>query len=268
MAKLLIDKEWFEQIAPGSLYESEYERIVLQQASMLYPDYYGVPFKKSVYSDEDVAKPDIVLVNKVYRDWWVVEVEMENHSLESHIIPQVLTLTNATYGEPEADYIFEKMPDLDPVLLKDMVKGTPPRVLVIVNTQKPEWVQPLERYNVNLATFEVFRSDKNRDVYRINGYQITAPEESVSNCHFDPLIPNCLVIESPAALGIPKNGMAKISYESGTSEWKRIDSGEMVWLIPRSANPLPKNVRYELFRVASGSFSIKAKVSRKRGKRR
>lgn len=67
MARMLFGDEWFEQIAPTALYETEYERVILQQASLLYPNYYAVPFKKTIVSEERSAKPDLVLVEKKYQ---------------------------------------------------------------------------------------------------------------------------------------------------------------------------------------------------------
>lgn len=258
MARLLIGSEWFEQITPGSLYESEYERIVLQQASLLYPDYYAIPFKMTVYTDDDSRKPDMILVHRAYKDWWVVEVEMEDHSLDSHIIPQVRTLGNATYGESVAKYIWGKQPQLDLKLLKDMLKGKPPRVLVVVNASKPEWVQPLERYDAYVATLEIYRSDKNVDIYRINGFQIADAGEQVSRCYFDSILPNFLVIESPASLGIPASSIVKLGHENSVSDWKRLDSNDRVWLVPVGANPLSKNREYNLFRNTNNEYVIVA----------
>ena len=45
---MLFGDEWFEQIAPTALYETEYERVIASKASLLYPNYYAVPFKRQL----------------------------------------------------------------------------------------------------------------------------------------------------------------------------------------------------------------------------
>lgn len=259
MTRLLVGEDWFDQVAPSALYETEYERVVLQQAPLLYPDYYMVPFKTPVYSDTDVAKPDAVLVAKTYREWWVVEIEMAHHSLSSHVLPQVTTLAGGYYKGHHAEYICQKMPSLELQLVNDVIKGKPPRVLVIVNAPVPDWIQPLRRYNAVVAVFEIFRSSTNRHIFRVNGEYPVAPAEVVSECYFDKLLPGFLVVDSPAALGIRHNEALKIKYQGYVTEWTRVDSKERVWLVPVRANPLPVGPSYELLRQESGELLVQPK---------
>ena len=81
MARILVRDQWYRQLSPGTLYESEFERVIQQHAEILYPGYFLVPFKVTVQSDEDSARADFALVSKNYTSWWVVEVEKQNHSL-------------------------------------------------------------------------------------------------------------------------------------------------------------------------------------------
>ena len=257
MARILSAGEWFDQIAPTSLYETELERIILQHAPLLYPDYYMVSFKVSVSSNEDIAKPDFALIQKSYRDWYVVEVEMENHSFHGHVLPQVGTLSNAYYGDKEAEAIYEKFPGLDLRRIQDMIKGKQPRVLVIVNAPKQDWISQLEMYNADLAVFEIFRSDKNEHVFRINGYYPKSVSELVSICYFDELLPNLLIVESPALIRIARGEIVKIKFENYISEWKKIESMDKVWLVPVSSNPLSYKLSYKLYSEEDGSFFLK-----------
>lgn len=259
MAKILLDDEWFEQIAPNSLYETDYENLILQHAKTLYPSFYALPFKKTVYSNEDSAKPDMVLIEKKYRSWWVVEVEMGHHSLEGHVLPQVTTLATADYSEDIASYLCEKAPYLVPDSIRDMIKGRSPEVLIVVNEVRLDWVAPLERYNARVAFFEIFRSVKNRFVFRVNGYQLPIPADVISECRFDPNLPNFLTIDSPAGLGIPRQGKVSLRHGDGISEWQRVDASDKVWLIPVSTNPLSSSQAYYLLRQEDGALFIRPK---------
>ena len=94
MARFLLGDEWFDQLSSTALYESEYERLLLSNARALFPDYHVVEFKPIIQSEYGTAKPDLALVDRDLRLWWVVEVELAHHSLKGHVLPQVEILTS------------------------------------------------------------------------------------------------------------------------------------------------------------------------------
>lgn len=175
MARILIDGVWYEEISPRALYETEFEQLLISQVSLLCPNYLAVPFKILVSSEEDRRKADFALIDKEYREWWVVEVELGHHSLEGHVLPQVRTLSRASYGLPEAEYIHKRLPSLDQRAVLDMMKGKQPQVLVVVNTPKPDWTKALAPHGAAVAVFEVFRSHDNRHTFRIKASIQKAP---------------------------------------------------------------------------------------------
>jgi len=254
MARILSQGEWFEQIASTAIYESEFESIVTAYGDALYPEYYVVPFKTTVYADDAAAKADLALIEKNYREWWVAEVEMGHHSLESHVLPQVRTLSRAVYGEEEVRRLASKCPALDIARLVDMTKGTQPKVIVIVNTPRPTWGPILKRYDALLAVFEIFRSQKNEFVFRLNGEQPTCAPNLLSGCMFDPLLPRFLMVNSPAALNVAPRAKVSIFHHGQITEWERIDSSDKVWLSPVGPNPLSPNMRYDILRLPNGDL--------------
>src|SRR6266481_6307133 len=102
MARILLGDEWFEEMASTSLYETEFENILFQEAVRIFPEYHPVPFKTIVLSDDGDAKADFALIHRDYRSWWVVEAEMGHHSLDHHVLPQIRCLSRATYADAEA----------------------------------------------------------------------------------------------------------------------------------------------------------------------
>lgn len=257
MAKILVNGEWFEELSSTSYYEAQFEQIVIDQARFLYPEYHVVPFKVSVVSDDDAAKPDLALIDKYYRFWWVVEVEMAHHSFEQHVIPQVRTLSRAYYRDAEAAHLCSKCSLLDLDQCKDMMKGKQPRVLVILNAPKPDWIKPLNDFNAIVAVLQIFRSEKNVQIYRVNGEHPAMSPDVLSECCFDRLLPRMLLIESPAGVGVPKGGRTKVYYENTVSEWERIDAQDKVWFSPIKANPLSTAYSYELLRNADGTLTLR-----------
>lgn len=264
MTRILIDKEWYEAVSSTSLYEDEFENIIMARAHLLYPSYFAVPFKKAVQSDFDVAKPDMALIDVRYRCWWVVEIEMAHHSLNQHVLPQARTLAAAKYGEEEASFLSTHEEGLAVDRLLDMMKGTQPRVLVVVNSTVSEWIQPLGRVNAIVQVVEVFRSTMNRHVLRVNGDRPTGiREDVVSTCHLDPIIPRLLVVDSPAGLGVSHGQTAEIEFEGGLTQWERIDSKDNVWLSPRRVNPLNRRDVYRIVRDAAGVLHFEKDVRRR-----
>lgn len=252
-----MDGVWYEEIAPTALYETEFEQLVLSQVALLYPNYLAVPFKTLVSSEDDTRRADFALIDKEYREWWVVEVELGHHSFENHVLPQVRTLSRASYGLSEAQYINKQLPSIDQRILLDMMKGKQPRVLVVVNTPRPEWGRALAPHGAAVATIEVFRSRDNRHTFRINGEYPKGPENVVSRCWLEPSLPRLMVVESPAAMAIPLRETVEIWYGEGVTEWSRLDAQDKVWLVPNSKNPLSMKIVYQLVRQDDGSLRIR-----------
>lgn len=262
--RILTDGEWYEAVSPSSLYEDDFERVVLSRARLLYPGYHSVLFKKLVQSDMDSARPDMALIDIQYRSWWVVEIEMAYHSLYHHVLPQVETLSSAVYGDDEADYLVSQNNGLDCVSLIDMMKGIQPRVLVVVNCNAPDWIEPLSKFNAILQVVEVFRSDKNRHMVRINGESPSILKaDIVSPCHLDTIMPRLLLIESPASLGISHGERVEIELEGGITEWERIDSRNGVWLSPLKRNPLRTPESYQIVRDSTGALHFERVLRRR-----
>ncbi len=268
MAKVLFDGEWYEQLASSALYETEFEDLIVGQASRLYPGYHLVPFKKMVFSEEEGRKPDFALIDREYRHWWVVEAELSHHSLENHVLPQVRTLSKAFYGLEEAEYLCARSPELEARYVSDMMKGKQPRVLVIVNARCPGWAEALESLDAHVTVFEVFRSDRNRHLFTVEGEGLCQPDDFVSLCWLDPMMPRLLAVEAPAAIDVPPNGLVKIWYGGGITQWSRMDAQDSVWLNPVSSNPLSSKFTYELVKLEDGSLRIRHHAVDARRRRR
>jgi hypothetical protein len=265
MARILVNGDWYEQVAPTAFYESEFEAVLLNQAPTLYPEFFSTEFKTLVTNEQgDSAKADLALIDRQYREWWVVEVEMGHHSLDGHVLPQVRTLATGVYGRAHAEYLAARSKQLDVESVHTLMKGRQPRVLVVVNTPKPEWVDALARYDALLAVFELFRSSLDKHVYRVNGQHPSSSPDVVSDFYCDLLLPNFAVVAAPAALGVPPKGSVTIRFGSGVTDWERVDAQDKVWLASRGPMPLQRNERYEIVRQ-DGELVVrtKQKTSRK-----
>lgn len=249
--RLLLSEEWFDAVSSEGQYESDFESVILSRADSLFPHFHVVPFRLAVESEEGRKVPDLALVDHSYRFWWVVEVEMAHHSLFGHVIPQVEVFARGKYGREHADYLASRGRDLDRAALQDMILGAQPRVLVVVNRNVPDWIEPIHRLDAKVAVVEVFRSGRNQHILRVNGdYPEGVEAHIVSLCRLDSMLPNLLQVDSPAALGIAVGEKVAIEFNGGLTNWSRLDSADTVWLIPSGRNPLAANQEYQIMRDA------------------
>lgn len=256
MARILVNGEWYNELSVGSLYESEFEKLFLQEAQQIFPDYFAVPFKLTVESQYGNGKPDLAIIERNYRHWFVIEVEKSNHSFESHVLPQVSIFSTAEYTDEAANALASENDKLDICKLKAMVKGKQPKVLIIVDAMKEEWIKSLSRWEARLSVFQVFRSEKNRHVFRLNGFTPKATEGVFSDCYFEKIFKRQLVILSPAIIEESSNETLMINYNDALSRWKRVDMKNQVVLCPTSINPLDISKKYKLHKKENDSYML------------
>ena len=238
MTRLVIEGESFQKLSSKALYESEYQRLLLSNAESLFPDFHLASFSPLIQSEYDTRRPDLALVDKELRAWWVIEVELADHSMAGHVLPQVEGLARGRYGTDEAARLSAAIPALRMKEALDLLKGEQPKILVIVNEERENWEDELRRVPASLMVVEVFRSDRNKHALRVNGHYPELPEDILTVCRRDSRLPGFLIVESPAKL--PSAGVASlfIDVEGALTEWSRIDVQDRVWLRPHGVNPL------------------------------
>lgn len=257
MSKILIAGEWFDELSSSALYEDEYEKLVIQHGDNLFPDYFVVPFKPLVQAEDRSAKPDLALVHKEYKEWWVVEVEMGRHSFNGHVFPQVVTLSRGQYDSSKADALCKAESRLEPGRVNAMVKGAQPRVLVLVDSPQLEWARELKPYAAIVTVLQVFRSEKNHHALRLNGEYPHVQGDLVTECYHEPQLPRLLRVVSPGGLEFSQEGKISIQLLDQVTTWRKIESGDAVWLNPDGLSPLPPGCKYDIVRRGSGGLTFR-----------
>ena len=263
MARILYGTEWFEEITSRGHSEHEYEKILQQEANKLFPNYYFVPFKTTVYSelDSDFRAPDFALIHRTYSAWWVVEIELGHHSFHGHVLPQVTTLSRAMYGRDEALYLCHAEPRLNQEKVLQMFKGAPPRVLVIVNSSVDHWAEWLKSLHAKVFICQLFRSRLNKYILRIDGEYPTENDEVGTLCECSVVIHRYLHVHAPNTLPISKDEKVLLSYKGRASEWQRVDTSDQVYLHAVRGHDLKPGKRYRIVRQDDGVFSVQPETA-------
>jgi hypothetical protein len=261
MARILIRSasgfQWFEQVGPSTFSEREFEDRVIAHAPSVYPEYFVIPFKRTVESPLGKRRPDLIFIARDYSDWWICEIEMGYHDFASHIEPQVEALTTASYSEAEADYICAQNLEIDRVQTLGLFQVISAKVLVIVNEAKAEWVSPLSRYGAILGVFELFRSENNEELFRVNGEYPSRYIRHISNCVKHPHIPRLLEVISPAELNVLEHERVVLKFNNCITEWVRTDAEGKVYLYPAGRNPLGGDDQYEIYRQGDDTLALR-----------
>ena len=226
-----------------------------------------MPFKKKVFAPDDSTDtgvsgvvPDLVFIAQDYSEWLIVEVEMGHHSFNGHVKPQIDKLLSADYGLEEAEYLYEKHAQagsLDKAKLMQLVMQSQPRVLVIVNQNKPDWAQHWKK-NVVFASFELFRcSDDGNEIFWVNGEYPSIFTEQVSTCAFHRYITRIIRIDRPDALNVRSDRILRLLLNDCVTEWRWIEQGNEVYLTALNRNPLNAKNTYGIYRRNDGQLVLK-----------
>jgi len=256
MARLLVGSRWYDGLASESLLESEFERLVEQSAPRLFPGWIVVPFRCDIESEFGRKRADLALIDRVYREWWVVEVEMAHHSLEAHVLPQVDVFRSGRYGPEHVAHLLGRRSDFEPEALASMLRGALPGVLVVVNLPCPHWVRPLRERDAFLSVVEIFRSDLDEHAIRLNGDQPRPPGDLITRCHRVEYLRRLLVVDSPAALGGRHADRFVIEFAGLEATWVRCDLADRVCLSPLRGDPLSGIRTIDVVRLPDGRLAF------------
>jgi hypothetical protein len=263
VARLLVDGRWFDPVQADSIYESDLEDLIIAHSASLYPNFWVIKYKRVIESEYGTAKPDLAFIEKNYRIWYLCEVELGTHDLSGHVVPQIMVFSNARVGDTEAQYIAGREPHLNAVQLAAMMKGEAPGVVVLVNHFDQSWRRILGQWGALVGFIEIYRDTAQRIILRINGDDLSIPEEILSECMRDPVLRNALKVSSPAPLEQRGTPRLDLWYEGARTSWKMLRAGGTCWLLPLARFPLnPRDQRFTIIADANDQLWLK-KGSRK-----
>ena len=258
MARLRHKDEWFIEIDPQAFFETEFEAVIMQNVDLLCADATLVQFKQTVFSSEFESKrPDLALIDNQYRFWWVIEVELAHHSLGSHVIPQTRVLVDGRYGDDHVEALLRAEGGFDRLRLEAMMRGEPPRVVVISNRFDIRWERELKTIGVSYTVFNLFRSTLNNEIFLFDGrlpeqigHQLTILTPAKG-------IPRFFRVHSPGALPVSEGESIELLVNERQTSWRRIDIKDQCYLAAEGRITISADCTYVVERRDDGHLAIR-----------
>ena len=146
----------YSQIVPGALYESHVQILVERNISALFPDYFGRmmdPYFRTAGGD---VQPDLVLIRRDYKGWMLIEVEIEGHSPQAHILPQLSKMIRARAGESVSKLILEAFEDEHPRGDLEFAVSHRPEVTLVIHGSSKKFEDRLSELGVYALDIQIY----------------------------------------------------------------------------------------------------------------
>jgi hypothetical protein len=250
----------YRPISSLSFYESDYVASVLHIRNDIFPGFFCGPFTPLVESEHGTSRPDLVLVDERYRNWFVVEVELEHHSLSGHVEPQIRRLANGVYTDVHAEALFNALPGTSLTDLTRLVRSTQPGVVVIVPELRASWMPSLKALGATLVVLQVLEDGEGNRLYKIEGEEVEGYESHVIGvAQRTPAIRIALSVSGLAAEELGSE--LDLLFEDEMTRWKVVRTGSDILLLPLGRCPLPEQLT-ESYIISSTDSGVWRLVSR------
>jgi len=207
--------------------EDEFTTVVLRILNRLYPSCHVIRFTPTVVNEDVPWKPDLALIARDLSYWFVIEVEIGTHSLEKHVIPQVIGLRDGIY-DLSAVNLISKSTGIPSDNIAAFVKFVPRYVAVISNVESDVWNEKLRANNVQFISIAEFTQKTGPGAFLITGL-LQPAERSLG---IGQVLANQQVIRL-AVQDCWKEGEYEILDDTGVSTWHCKLQDRVVWLYKR-----------------------------------
>ena len=240
-------------------HESHFSAIVKTELAKILPGFSILDFSPLIIGDEGARRrPDLALVDRNYEMWAVVEVELEKHSLEHHVIPQVGTFATGRYDRSHATLLHQKDLTLNLENLCNLTTYLPPVVSVVVNSRsvlEDGWDVLESDYSARLTFLESFRAEDGDVVFSISGYLPTAQPNRIIKLKKHKMM-NALVCTQPR--DIPAAIVDKIRMYKGKRPhtWSVLRTLDTVVFLAPGGFTVRADRNYEVLRIGEGIYRL------------
>jgi hypothetical protein len=258
MKKLLIGNchpdNIFHLVDPTQFVEIDFEAEVVKALTCLMPGYLCGVFAGAFVLENERSVADLALIHKTLSHWFVVEVELVDHSLEHHVLPQVRCFR---YGEPEGSCVSSLVRAFD-ILTREqaisLLRHIPRYVAVVGNMPDPLWTTKLSAVDVQYLTVSVYKNQKGHPAHEVDG-SLTVTAESLGFARFS-AVDNCLRIHRRCGLSL---GQIQIVDQFGNpAQWTVREESGVLWVSKNGGPALLTHECYvQLIRTSDGRLLLR-----------
>ena len=258
MTVLIRQSRRYEQVYYDQ--EQHFQSIAKKQLTKLLPHFAILEFSPFVLGDEGIRRrPDLAIVDRNYGMWVVVEVELESHSLNHHVTPQVQTFATGRYDESHARTLNEADETLELDYLYNLIFYSPPLVAVIVNSRsvlEKGWTALEEEYSARLTFVESYRASDGDVVISVSGFLPIRPPKSIVRLKKHPML-NALVCHQPKNFPSMIDEEMCIYIDDRPYRWEVLRTKDTVVLLVPSGFAARHDRNYEVFEVEDGRYVLR-----------
>jgi len=243
--------------------EEHYENWVFKFRHQLFPDHHCLRYKPLMTTDWSTGvKPDLVLIDKEYSEWALVEVEKFSHSWTAHVSPQLQKFQAAKIGQHEVEAVLRSSDDFDFDRLRYLMLSNSPRILVVCN-EKPSWSDYFFSSNAELMIVRPLRNERlDLVLYADRTFQRRKFDKlSFLEPPLDGELVRWYRISSPNRFGI-EVGRYLVDFENGTFTCEIRKMSETWYFVPPpSMFILPsKGSHISIIRFSNRTMTVDGKV--------
>lgn len=152
--------------------ELKLQSVIAKKIQEHLPNYNIIYYNKTIVSTLDSThknKPDFLMWKKDYTEWYVIEVELKNHSIE-HVEEQISTFYHGDYRDVETIYAYVNgKKQIDKLPFIDMISSKRPKIMLIADHVRYEWEKEFKKYNCTFGSIQIYCDEHENFTYRFNG---------------------------------------------------------------------------------------------------
>ena len=251
----------YRRVSSSSLYESVFERMIFNFSSQLFPDFHCFDFKSTLsVPREKNVRADLVLVDKGYTEWILVEVELSDHSWDHHVHDQIQRFELIEIDDETCSKITDANSQLDSPRTHSLLKSQRPRILVVCDS-RPPWHEALTTTSAELLIATPYRNEDNhlllqasRQVHRRRRTVLSGIQSAGATMQ------GCYKILTPHTLDLREQDVL-VQTSDGSVNGKLRQIGQYWYLVFAGGVVLENPGLCSITRFANGIIELEGKVS-------
>ena len=258
MTRLIRRNRIYEQV----FYEDEqhYTNIVKVELAKVLPEFSILDFSPFILGDHGSRRrPDLAFVHRNYKMWVVVEIELEKHSLEHHVLPQVQTFVTGRYDSTHAGLLHQKDSTLDLNAMENLLHYVPPKVVVVVNSRtvlRSGWSAIEKEHSAHLTFLESFRSEHDDVIVSISGYLPTPVSDRVFRLKKMNMM-NALICTQPENVPAGIQDEIQMVSDQRPYNWKVIRGMDNILFLAPGGFTVRSDRNYEVRSIGDDRFQLR-----------